>query len=108
MARVYKAYDSGLQRVVALKVPLRQYATDEVFVERFLREARTAAKLDHPNIITIFDVGEQGGIPYFTMQYVDHIPCRNCSGNEAPCHSQQLYPWSTRSPLHWIAPTSGE
>ena len=70
MATVYKAYDTRLERVVALKTPLPQYARDRVFAERFLRETRTAAKLDHPNIITIFDVGEHDGIPYFTMQYV--------------------------------------
>ena len=71
MATVYKAYDTKLERVVALKIPLPQYARDRVFAERFLREARTAAKLDHPNIITVFDVGEHEGTPYFAMQYVD-------------------------------------
>ena len=71
MATVYKAYDTKLERVVALKIPLPEYARDASFVARFLREARIAAKLDHPNIITIFDVGEQRGTPYFTMQYVE-------------------------------------
>lgn len=70
MATVYKAYDPRLERIVALKIPLPQYAQDRLFVRRFLREARTAAKLEHPNIITIFDVDEHDGMPYFTMQYV--------------------------------------
>jgi serine/threonine protein kinase len=71
MATVHQAYDRRLERVVALKMPLPEYARDRTFVQRFLREARTAAKLDHPNIVTVFDVGEEDGIPYFTMQYVD-------------------------------------
>jgi Tol biopolymer transport system component/tRNA A-37 threonylcarbamoyl transferase component Bud32 len=71
MATVYKAYDTRLERVVALKTPLPQYARDKVFVQRFLREARTAAGFDHPNIITIFDVEKHAKTPYFTMQYVE-------------------------------------
>jgi serine/threonine-protein kinase len=60
-----------MDRIVALKVLAPRYAANDRFRERFLREARAVAKLNHPNIIQGIDVGESNGIYYFTMEYID-------------------------------------
>ena len=70
MARVYRAQDTQLKRIVAIKVLLPQLAVDPEFAQRFEREAVTAANLRHPNIVTIYDVGEQDGLRYIAMEYV--------------------------------------
>jgi serine/threonine protein kinase len=71
MAMVFKAYQPTLDRYVAIKVLPAHYARDPVFVKRFEREARSVAKLAHPNIVQIHDFGEQDNIIYIVMEYVD-------------------------------------
>jgi serine/threonine-protein kinase len=71
MSTVYKARDSLLERHVALKVLHQQYDEDEDFVERFKREARSVAQLQHPNIVTVIDRGEEGGRQYIVFEYID-------------------------------------
>ncbi|MFW6135371.1 MAG: Stk1 family PASTA domain-containing Ser/Thr kinase [Chloroflexota bacterium] len=71
MAVVYEGVDMLLERRVAVKVLRQQFASDPEFLERFKREARAAANLDHPNIVTVFDVGQDGGRHYIVMEYVD-------------------------------------
>ena len=71
MAVVYKAYQPALERYVAVKVLPRELTFDGQFVERFLREARAAARLNHPNIVTIHDVGQAEGLHFLVMEYVD-------------------------------------
>lgn len=71
MATVYKGVDVLLERRVAVKVLRQRFAEDPEFLERFQREARAAAKLDHPNIVTVFDVGRDGGDHYIVMEFVD-------------------------------------
>ncbi len=68
MAAVYRAFDPALQRNVALKVLYPQYLADPSLVERFRREAITAASLDHPYIAPIYDVGEVDGLVYLAMK----------------------------------------
>ena len=71
MADVYLAHDDILDRDVALKVLSSQYASDEEFVERFKREAQSAAALAHPNIVSIYDRGEaEDGTYYIAMEYL--------------------------------------
>ena len=71
MADVYLAHDAILDRDVALKVMSSRYASDEEFVERFKREAQSAAALSHPNIVSIFDRGEsEDGTYYIAMEYL--------------------------------------
>ena len=71
MAEVYLAHDNVLQRDVALKVMSGRYAGDEEFVERFKREAQSAAVLSHPNIVSIYDRGEsEDGTYYIAMEYL--------------------------------------
>jgi beta-lactam-binding protein with PASTA domain/predicted Ser/Thr protein kinase len=71
MADVWLAEDAHLQRQVALKVLHRRFAQDREFVERFRREAESAAGLQHPNIVSVFDRGEFEGTYYIAMQYVE-------------------------------------
>src|ERR671914_1166937 len=70
MAMVYRAKDRQLEREVAVKVLPFSLAFDTEFVERFQREARTAAQLEHPNIIAIYRVGRSGRVIYFVMKYL--------------------------------------
>ncbi len=70
MATVYKAHQAGLDRDVAIKVLPAQHALSPGFKERFLREARTVAQLHHPNILPVYDLGIDGDLSYFVMQYV--------------------------------------
>jgi serine/threonine-protein kinase len=71
MADVWLAEDTHLQRQVALKILHRRFAQDREFVERFRREAESAAGLQHPNIVSVYDRGEIDGTYYIAMQYID-------------------------------------
>lgn len=71
MGTVYKATQTSLHRTVALKVLSPALAGDPKFVDLFLREARAAAQLHHPNVVTIFDVGSGNGMHYFSMELFD-------------------------------------
>jgi serine/threonine protein kinase len=71
MAVVYLARDDELDRPVAIKVLAGHLADDPVFRDRFVREARLAAGLSHPNVVQIYDAGEDDGNPYIVMEYVD-------------------------------------
>lgn len=71
---VYKAKDATLDRIVALKVLKPMLLADPVFLERFRREAKTAAALEHPNIVTIYEVGEEQGMHYLAMRYLSGEP----------------------------------
>ncbi|WP_260638365.1 Stk1 family PASTA domain-containing Ser/Thr kinase [Streptomyces angustmyceticus] len=70
MATVYQAMDTRLDRVLALKVMHPGLATDEAFVERFIREAKSVARLSHPNVVGVFDQGTDGTYVYLAMEYV--------------------------------------
>ncbi len=74
MANVYRAYDPDINRVLAIKVLKREYCRDPQLATRFLREARAAGALSHPNIVTIYDVGEIEGFPYIAMELLDGAP----------------------------------
>jgi eukaryotic-like serine/threonine-protein kinase len=71
MSSVYKARDALLERHVALKILHEQYSTDDDFVERFKREARSVAQLQHPNIVTVIDRGAEDGRQYIVFEYID-------------------------------------
>ncbi|MAE61139.1 MAG: serine/threonine protein kinase [Planctomycetaceae bacterium] len=71
MARVFKARQISLDRIVAIKVLPQRYMSDAQFVDRFYAEGRAAAKLNPPNIVQAFDVGQAGDFHYFVMEYVE-------------------------------------
>ena len=71
MANVYLAEDQELGRRVAIKILNERHANDDQFVERFRREAKNAAGLSHPNIVSIYDRGEAEGTYYIAMEYVE-------------------------------------
>jgi len=70
MAVVYRAYDPRLDRYVALKILAPGLALDDAFRQRFIRESRAAAAVDHPNIIPVFDAGEADGVLFIAMRFV--------------------------------------
>ncbi|MCL5885722.1 MAG: protein kinase, partial [Actinobacteria bacterium] len=74
MADVYRAHDRLLDRTVALKVLFRELSVDRAFVERFRREAQSAAGLSHHNIVSVYDWGEDGGTYYIVMEFVEGLP----------------------------------
>jgi eukaryotic-like serine/threonine-protein kinase len=74
MAQVYRAMDRQLDRPVALKVLFPELSVDRTFVERFRREAQAAANLSHPNIVPVFDWGEDDGAYFIVMEFIDGRP----------------------------------
>ena len=80
MGAVYKARQKQLDRVVALKI-LPPQAGDPAFAERFTREARALAKLNHPHIITLYEFGQSDGLFYFLMEFVDGVNLRQLLSN---------------------------
>ena len=87
MATVYKARDNLLNRYVAVKVLKDEYAKDEVFVKRFRTEAQSAASLIHPNIVSVFDVGEDKGISYIVMELLESKTLKDYIEEHGPLSS---------------------
>jgi serine/threonine protein kinase len=77
MGVVYKARQKSLDRWVAIKILAPERVGQEKFAERFAREAQTLARLNHPNIVGVFDYGETGGLYYFVMEFVDGVNLRD-------------------------------
>ena len=77
MADVYKAKDHVLNRLVAIKVLKQEYSTDATFVKKFRVEAQSAAGLSHPNIVNVYDVGEDDGVYFIVMELVQGITLKN-------------------------------
>ena len=73
MADVYKGKDHKLNRYVAIKVLKSDYRSDEVFIKKFLSEAQAAAGLMHPNVVNVYDVGQDRGLYYMVMELVEGI-----------------------------------
>ncbi len=76
MGVVYKARQPRLDRFVALKIVAREREKDQQFAERFTREAQALARLNHPNIVTVYDFGEASGLYYLLMEFVDGMSLR--------------------------------
>lgn len=77
MADVYKGRDHKLNRYVAIKVLKSDYRTDEVFIKKFLSEAQAAAGLMHPNVVNVYDVGQDRGLYYMVMELVEGITLKD-------------------------------
>lgn len=87
MADVYQAYDDSIDRPVAVKVLKPEFAKDQGLVGRFMREARAAGALNHPNIATIYDVGQYEGVTYIAMELVEGVTL------DAALQSQGRFPF---------------
>ncbi|HZM03544.1 MAG TPA: protein kinase [Candidatus Saccharimonadales bacterium] len=94
MGAVYKARQPALDRLVALKILPPQTAGGPGFVERFNREARALAKLNHPNIVSVFEFGQANGMPFFVMEFVDGLNLRQVerAGTLSPRQALQVVP----------------
>ena len=86
MADVFLARDQLLDRPVAVKVLFPEFASDPAFVERFRREAQAAANLNHPNIVGVYDWGEEAGTYFIVMEYVDGRSLSEILRSEGPLH----------------------
>src|SRR3984885_14047695 len=84
MAVVYRAYDPRLDRHVALKILAPSLADDGAFRQRFIRESRAAAAVDHPHIIPVFDAGEANGVLFIAMRFVGGADVRTLLDTEGP------------------------
>ena len=71
MGEVYLAHDTKLERKVALKLLLSQYTTNDDRLQRFAREARAVSGLNHPNIVTVYDVDADGGTHFIATEFID-------------------------------------
>jgi len=94
MGAVYKARQPALDRFVAIKILPPQASSGPGFAERFNREARALAKLNHPNIVTLYEFGQAGGLPYFIMEFVDGLNLRQLesAGRLSPREALQIVP----------------
>ena len=94
MGVVYLATHTGFDRKVALKLLTPDYADDEGFRARFLRESKLAASIDHPNIIPVYDAGEIAGTFYLAMRYVEGVDLE---------HALRAGPLTPRESVHLLA-----
>ena len=94
MGAVYKARQQDLDRVVAVKVLPKEVQNDPGFEERFVREAQTLAKLNHPNIVALYEFGQANDLFYFVMEFVDGVTLREtiASGGVASTEALQIVP----------------
>ena len=94
MGAVYKARQPALDRLVALKILPPLTAGGSSFVERFNREARALAKLNHPNIVAVYEFGQANGLPFFIMEFVDGLNLRQLerAGKLSPREAVQIVP----------------
>jgi serine/threonine-protein kinase len=90
MADVYCAEDTHLGRQVALKVLHRRFAQDQEFVERFRREAKSAAGLSHPNVVGVFDRGEHEGTYYIAMEFLEGRTLKDIVAADAPLPQERV------------------
>lgn len=89
MALVYKAHDVLLNRNVAVKVLRQQFVHDEEFIRRFRREAQSAAALSHPNVVSIYDVGQEDDTHYIVMEYVEGHNLNEIIQERAPLQADE-------------------
>ncbi|MFO7945505.1 MAG: Stk1 family PASTA domain-containing Ser/Thr kinase [Armatimonadota bacterium] len=90
VATVYRGTDVSLQRPVAVKILREEHSDDSEVVERFRREARAAAKLNHPNIVQIYDTGSDDGIHYIIMEYLPEPDFKHIINEYAPLPARKV------------------
>ncbi|MRR37627.1 serine/threonine protein kinase, partial [bacterium] len=82
MGVVYRAHDPQINRTVALKVLREDRVTSGDFVQRFIREAMAIGRLSHPNIVTVYDIGEDHGTVYIAMEFLEGVPLNDAIKGE--------------------------
>lgn len=94
MGAVYRARQSGLDRLVAVKILPPEKTSDPGFAERFVREAKALARLNHPNIVSVYHFGVAGGLHHFVMEYVEGVNLRQLvrAGHLSPAEALKLIP----------------
>ncbi len=111
MGVVYKARQKTLNRVVALKLIAQERVRDSTFAERFTREAQALAALNHPNIVTIYDVGQAGGFYFLLMEFVGGANLRQLlrARKFTPEEALAIVPRALVVPrLYWTTPRMTE
>ena len=96
MALVYKAKDTLLNRYVAIKILRQQYVNDDEFLQRFRREAQSAASLSHPNIVSVYDVGQDGDHHFIVMELIEGSNLNEMIKARAPMQSETVVHISTQ------------
>ncbi len=89
MATIFKAYQPSMDRYVAVKILPSHFTEDETFVARFTQEARTLARLEHPHILPVHDYGEQEGITYLVMRYIEAGTLKDVIAQRGPLHLKE-------------------
>jgi HAMP domain-containing protein len=90
MAEVWRAYDPGIDRVLAIKILKAEFRRNPEYTARFLREAKAAGALAHPSIVTIYDVGEADGFPYIAMELLDGAPLDQVLAEEGALSDERV------------------
>ena len=96
MANVYKAKCNLLNRFVAVKILKSEFVDDKEFIAKFNSESQSAAKLSHPNIVNIYDIGIEGDINYIIMEYVEGITLKEAILENAPFENKRIIEISTQ------------
>jgi serine/threonine protein kinase len=104
MATVFQAKQMSLDRIVAIKVLPRRMSENKEFVDRFYREGRAAARLNHPNIVQAIDVGEAGGYHYFVMEYIDGSTIYDTSPTASRWTKKKAFASCWAPPGRWNTP----
>ena len=97
MSTVYRAFDPTLERWVAIKLMHRDISDRPDQLERFRREARAVARLNHPHVVTVIDAGEDDGAPYIVFEYVEGETLKERIRRRAACRCPRRWPTRSRS-----------
>jgi len=106
MADVFLARDLLLDRPVAVKVLFDEFSDDPNFVERFRREAQRAANLNHPNIVSVYDWGEERGTYFIVMEYVEGRSLAEIIRTGGPLHPDRAAEVASEVAAAWASPTA--